>query len=188
MKKRRQNKKYFLILYLAILLFPGLMIGQSDKITSKEEIKTRWDPYPQTKLQIAPHAAGQLVAPADSKARMMLSHANGHDLDCNLRPSKDGELVLAHDVVSDHNFWGDLDRTRIPYDSARAKKIGDYDYSQYKEEFHIRFEDYLDYMKKEAPELILYVEVKDHNQIQQEKAVQKIIAYGLTDRVWSVCL
>ena len=71
-----------------------------------------------TKLKVVTHATGQCTNPADSKAGLRLSAENGIDIDCNLRLSKDGELVLAHNPVSDRNFWNDLNKTRIPYNKS----------------------------------------------------------------------
>ncbi len=137
-----------------------------------------------TKLKVVTHATGQCTNPADSKAGLRLSAENGIDIDCNLRLSKDKELVLAHDPISDKNFWNELNKTRIPYNGSITKKIGDYDYSQFTEERYVRFEDFLEYIKNEAPDRKLYVEVKAHTAEQQGMAVQKINMYGLTNRVY----
>ncbi len=137
-----------------------------------------------TRLKVVTHATGQCVNPADSKAGLRLSAENGIDIDCNLRLSKDGELVLAHNPVSDRNFWGDLNETRIPYNKSITEKIGNYDYTQFVDEKYVRFEDFLEYMKIEAPARKLYVEVKAHTAEQQAMAVNKINEFGLTKRVY----
>ena len=167
------SKKFFAV-RLLILTF-----GISTNFAfSQSEYSTK------TKLKIVTHATGQCTNPDDSKAGLRLSAENGMDIDCNLRLSKDGELVLARNPVSDRNFWNDLNKTRIPYNKSITSKIGNYNYDQFKDEKHVRFEDFLEYIKKEAQERKVYVEVKAHTDEQQALAVQKIISYQLTDRVY----
>ena len=137
-----------------------------------------------TKLKVVTHATGQCVNPADSKAGLRMSAENGIDIDCNLRLSKDGELVLAHNPVADRDFWNDLNKTQIPYNKSITEKIGNYDYSQFVDVNYVRFEDFLEYMKNEAPDRKMFVEVKAHTAEQQAMAVKKINKYGVADRVY----
>ena len=165
------SKKYFVVqlLLFAFILSVNFAFAQTGYLT---------------KLKVVTHATGQCTNPADSKAGLLLSAENGIDIDCNLRLSKDGELVLAHNPLSDRNFWGDLNKTRIPYNKSVTQKIGNYNYDQFAEDKYVRFEDFLEYIKNEAPERKVYVEVKAHTAEQQALAVQKIISYQLTDRVY----
>ena len=61
---------------------------------------TEWNTSIETKLKVVTHATGQCVNPADLKAGLRLSAKNGIDIDCNLRLSKDGELVLVKNLIS----------------------------------------------------------------------------------------
>jgi len=167
------SKKYF-----AVQLLGFVFIVSTHFAFAQTEYSTK------TKLKVVTHATGQCTNPADSKAGLRLSAENGIDIDCNLRLSKDGELVLAHNSVSDRNFWNDLNKTRIPYNKSITGKIGNYNYDQFEDEKYVRFEDFLEYIKNEAPERKVYVEVKAHTAEQQALAVQKINNYQLTDRVY----
>lgn len=171
--KTSMLKKYFKLrlLIFTIGISSGLVCGQSGYLAK-------------TKLRIVTHATGQCTNPADSKAGLSLSAENGIDIDCNLRLSKDKELVLAHDSVSKRNFWNDLNNTKIPYNKLITEKIGDYDNNQFADEKYVRFEDFLQYLSAEAPDRKLYVEVKAHTAGQQAMAVKKINKFGLADRVY----
>ena len=164
--------------HLAIYLLVFAFIASTNFAFAQPGYSTK------TKLKVVTHATGQCTNPADSKAGLRLSAENGIDIDCNLRLSKDGELVLAHNPVSDKNFWNDLNKTRIPYNKSITQKIGNYNYDQFKDEKYVRFEDFLEYIKNEAPKRKVYVEVKAHTAEQQALAVRKIVSYQLADRVY----
>jgi len=164
--------------YLTVQLLVFIFIISTNFTFAQTDYSTK------TKLKVVTHATGQCTNSADSKAGLRLSAENEMDIDCNLRLSKDGELVLAHNPVSDRNFWNDLNKTRIPYNKSITQKIGNYNYGQFEDEKYVRFEDFLEYMKNEAPGRKMFVEVKAHTAEQQTMAVQKINKYGLADRVY----
>ncbi len=131
--------------------------------------------YTQEKPVIVTHAMGLLASPGNSLEALKLNIANHLNVDIDLRPSKDGELILSHDVISDRNYWGDLENTSVIMKDGFNKE-------QFLGVTYKRFDDMLDYIVEHKADMLLHVELKDHTPDQTQLAIDKIYAHNLIDK------
>ncbi|NPA37644.1 MAG: hypothetical protein GXO47_12440 [Chlorobi bacterium] len=128
--------------------------------------------YAQEKPVIVTHAMGFLAAPGNSMEALKLNIANHLNVDIDLRPSKDDELVLSHDEVSDRNYWGDLENTPVKMRDSFNKE-------QFSGATYKRLDDMLDYIVEHKADMLMHVELKDHTPELTQKAIDKIYAHNL---------
>jgi len=131
--------------------------------------------YAQEKPIIVTHAMGFLASPGNSMEALKLNIANHLNVDIDLRPSKDGELILSHDEVSDRNYWGDLENTPLKMSDGFNKE-------QFLGATYKRFDDMLDYIVEHKADILMHVELKDHTAELTQKAIDKIYAHNLIDK------
>jgi glycerophosphoryl diester phosphodiesterase len=131
--------------------------------------------YAQEKPVIVTHAMGFLASPGNSMESLELNVANHINVDIDLRPSKDGELVLAHDEVYDRNYWGDMERTPVKLRDGFNKE-------QFSGATYKRFDDMLDYIVEHKADILMHVELKDHTPELTQIAIDKIYSHGLIDK------
>ncbi len=131
--------------------------------------------YAQEKPIIVTHAMGLLASPGNSMEALKLNIANHLNVDIDLRPSKDGELILSHDKVSDRNYWGDLENTPLIMKDGFNKE-------QFWGTTYKRFDDMLNYITEYKANILLHVELKDHTPEQTQLAIDKIYAHNLIDK------
>jgi len=131
--------------------------------------------YAQEKPIIVTHAMGLLASPGNSMEALKLNIANHLNVDIDLRPSKDDELILSHDKVSDRNYWGDLENTPLKMRDGFNKE-------QFLGATYKRFDDMLDYIVEQKADLLMHVELKDHTPDLTQKAIDKIYAHNLIDK------
>ncbi len=131
--------------------------------------------YAQEKPIIVTHAMGLLASPGNSMEALKLNIANHLNVDIDLRPSKDGELILSHDQVSDRNYWGDLENTLLKMRDGFNKE-------QFLGATYKRFDDMLDYIVEHKADILMDVELKDHTPDLTQKAIDKIYTHNLIDK------
>jgi len=129
----------------------------------------------QNKPVIVTHAMGLLASPGNSIEALKLNVANHLNVDIDLRPSKDGELVLAHDEVYDRNYWGDLENTPVKMRDGFNKE-------QFSGTTYKRFDDMLDYIVTHNADMLMHVELKDHTPELTQQAIDKIFDHHLISK------
>jgi glycerophosphoryl diester phosphodiesterase len=129
----------------------------------------------QDKPIIVTHAMGLLASPGNSMEAFKLNVANNLNVDIDLRPSKDGELILAHDVVSNRNYWGDLENSQVAMRDGFNKE-------QFKDATYKRFDDMLNYITEHNVNMLLHIELKDHTPELTQLALNKIYSHNLMNK------
>jgi len=129
----------------------------------------------QNKPVIVTHAMGLLASPGNSIEALKLNVANHLNVDIDLRPSKDGELILSHDVVSGRNYRGDLENTPVKMKDGFNKE-------QFSGATYKRFDDMLDYIVTHNADMLIHVELKDHTPELTQQAIDKIYSHNLIDK------